>query len=99
MRTNRKHLNLMRKESWMKIKDPARLKRKRINRGYSQRDLAYLVRKSQAAISLIERGEMKTITEDFALLLAARLGVDWEDYFDLEEREAVPNVHSARSVA
>ncbi|MGP5725876.1 helix-turn-helix transcriptional regulator [Arthrobacter rhombi] len=79
----------------MRVKDPAALRRKRMNRKYSQRDLAYLVRKSQNTISLLETGRMSTLTEDLALLIAARLGVDWEDYFALEEREVMPVVTSA----
>lgn len=79
----------------MRVKDPAALRRKRMNRKYSQRDLAYLVRKSQNTISLLETGRMSTLTEDLALLIAARLGVDWEDYFDLEEHEVMPVATSA----
>lgn len=78
----------------MRVKDPAALRRKRMNRQYSQRDLAYLVRKSQNTISLLETGKMPTLTEDLALLIAARLGVDWEDYFDLEEHEVMPEMQS-----
>ncbi|WP_417220564.1 helix-turn-helix transcriptional regulator [Arthrobacter sp.] len=79
----------------MRVKDPAALRRKRMNRQYSQRDLAYLVRKSQNTISLLETGKMPTLTEDLALLISARLGVDWEDYFELEEHEVMPVVQSA----
>lgn len=76
----------------MRVKDGAALKRKRVNRGYSQRDLAFLVKRSQATIWGIESGRLKTITEDLGLLLAARLSVDWEDYFNLEEAEIEPGV-------
>lgn len=76
----------------MKVKDPAGLRRKRMNRKYSQRDLAYLVRRSQNTIHLIETGGMKTLSEDLALLIAARLEVDWEDYFILEEHEIMPTI-------
>lgn len=74
----------------MKVKDPGMLRRKRMNQRFSQRDLAGLVRRSQNTIHLLETGQMKTLTEDLALLLAARLHVDWEDLFDLEEHEVVP---------
>ncbi|MCQ9367381.1 helix-turn-helix domain-containing protein [Brevibacterium sp. 91QC2O2] len=76
----------------MKVKDPAMIRRKRKNRQYSQRDLAFLCKRSQAAIYQIEKGTLPTITEDFGLLLAARLGVDWEDLFELEEAEFKPKV-------
>ncbi|WP_417364008.1 helix-turn-helix transcriptional regulator [Glutamicibacter arilaitensis] len=78
----------------MRVKNPSGLKRKRINRHYSQRDLAMLVRRSQTTIYLIETGQMKTLTEDLALHIAARLDVDWEDYFELEENEVMPSVKS-----
>jgi transcriptional regulator with XRE-family HTH domain len=76
----------------MKVKDPAALRRKRLNRKFSQRDLAFLVRRSQNTIHLLETGGMKTLSEDLALLIAARLDVDWEEYFVLEEHEVAPVV-------
>lgn len=79
----------------MRVKDPSALRRKRLNRKYSQRDLAYLVRRSQNTIYLLENGKMKTLSEDLALLLAARLEVEWEDYFELEENEIAPVVTNA----
>jgi len=78
----------------MRVKNPSGLKRKRINRHYSQRDLAMLVRRSQTTIYLIETGQMKTLTEDLALHISARLDVDWEDYFELEENEVMPAMKS-----
>jgi len=78
----------------MRVKDPSALRRKRLNRKYSQRDLAFLVRRSQNTIYLLENGKMKTLSEDLALLLAARLEVEWEDYFELEENEVIPSVTS-----
>lgn|GEM_PF-1735803 len=95
MHKGSKHLRLVRKESWMRVKDPQALRRKRLNRKYSQRDLAYLVRRSQNTIYLLENGKMKTLSEDLALLLAARLEVDWEDYFELEENEVASVVTNA----
>lgn len=76
----------------MKVKDPGMLRRKRMNQRFSQRDLAGLVRRSQNTIHLLETGQMKTLSEDLALLLAARLHTDWEDLFDLEEHEILPKV-------
>ncbi|MDR4533242.1 helix-turn-helix transcriptional regulator [Glutamicibacter sp. PS] len=78
----------------MRVKDPAALRRKRINQRFSQRDLAVLVRRSQATIHQLETGKMKTLSEDLALLISARLFTDWEDLFVLEEHEVVPTVTS-----
>lgn len=80
----------------MKVKDPAALRRKRLNRKFSQRDLAFLVRRSQNTIHLLETGGMKTLSEDLALLIAARLDVEWEEYFQLEEHEVMPIVADKR---
>lgn len=76
----------------MRVIDPAALRRKRMNQRFSQRDLAGLVRRSQATIHQLETGKMKTLTEDLALLIAARLFTDWEDLFILEEHEIAPKV-------
>lgn len=79
----------------MRVKDPAQIRRKRKRKRLSQAELAFLVKRSQQAISLIERGEMRNISEDFALLLAARLDTDWEDMFDAHEIEVGTAVTSA----
>jgi putative transcriptional regulator len=92
MRRTRRTLSIVRKETWMKVKDPAKLRRKRLNRKFSQRDLAFLVKRSQNTIHLLETGGMKTLSEDLALHIAARLGVEWEEYFDLEEHEVMPAI-------
>lgn len=76
----------------MKVKDPSMIRRKRKNRHYSQRDLAFLTRRSQTAIYKLENGQLPTVSEDFGLLLAARLEVDWEDLFELEEAELMSSV-------
>jgi transcriptional regulator with XRE-family HTH domain len=65
--------------------------------GYTQRDLAFLVRKSQTAIYALETGRQRTLSEDFAVAVAARLGRDWEDFFELEEDEPMPKVTSSQS--
>lgn len=78
----------------MKVKDPAQIRRWRKQRHFSQRDLAYLVRRSQTAIYAIENGKLRNIEEDFALAIAARLDVPWEDLFEAHEHERVPNMAS-----
>ena len=80
----------------MRVKNPAGLRRKRLNRKFTQRELGFLVKRSHTAIGAIETGKLKTISEDLALLIAARLEVDWEDYFDLEESEVVSSAQSAK---
>lgn len=66
----------------MRVKDGPALRRWRKRRHLSQRDLAFLARCSQNTISLLERGTMKTLSEDLALSIARRLDVPWEDLFE-----------------
>lgn len=66
----------------MRVKDPAQIRRWRKQRHFTQRDLAYLVRRSQATIWQLESGRLKTISEDLAVAIAARLDVPWEDLFE-----------------
>lgn len=84
-----------RRDVWMRVKDPAQMRRLRKANHYSQEQLAFLVKKSQQSISLIEKGEMRTISEEFAVALAGRLGRDWEELFDAHEEAAVPAVTNA----
>lgn len=79
----------------MEVKDPAQIRRWRKQRRYSQRELAFLVRKSQTAIYAVETGRLKNIEEDFALALAARLDVPWEDLFIAHEEIIEPTVTNA----
>lgn len=79
----------------MRVKDPGQIRRWRKRCNYSQRELAFLCKKSQNAISLVEKGDLKNITEDFAVSLAGRLGVPWEDLFEAHEIEARPAISSA----
>lgn len=82
----------------MQVKDPAQIRRWRKQRHFSQRDLAFLVRRSQTAIYAVETGKLRNIEEDFALALAARLDVPWEDLFVAHEHIVMPrstsDVHS-----
>lgn len=80
----------------MRVKNPAALRRRRLNKKYTQRELGYLVKRTHATIGALETGKLKTCTEDLALLICARLDVDWEDYFDLEENEVMPAVQSPK---
>lgn len=81
----------------MKVKDPAMIRRWRKQRHYSQRDLAFLVRRSQTTIYHLEKGSMRTLSEDLALAIAARLEVPWEDLFIPEEEKPMPEMTSSQS--
>lgn len=76
----------------MRVKDGGQIRRWRKQKRFSQRELAYLVRRTQSTIYLIETNQLKTITEDLAIAIAARLEVPWEDLFDAHEASAMPEV-------
>lgn len=80
----------------MEVKDPALVRRKRKQKRYSQRELAFLVRRTQTTIHKIENGQLKNISEDLAVALAARLDTDWEDLFVANEEIAVPVLAGVR---
>ncbi|MGN6609948.1 MAG: helix-turn-helix transcriptional regulator [Jatrophihabitans sp.] len=61
------------------------VQRWRKRRGLTQRELAFLVKKSQTTIYLIESGQLITISEPLALEIARRLDVPWEELFELRE--------------
>lgn len=87
-------------EVWMRVKDGERIKMWRKRRGLSQRDLAYLARCSQNAISLIEQAKLTTLSEDLALEIARRLDVPWEDLFEARESSGMRRLaHGARAAS
>ncbi|WP_263121156.1 helix-turn-helix transcriptional regulator [Cellulomonas sp. RIT-PI-Y] len=79
----------------MRVKDPAKIRRWRKQRHFTQRDLAYLVRRSQTAIYALEVGKLRTISEDFALAVAARLDVPWEELFEAAESKSMASMTTA----
>ncbi|MEJ6544531.1 helix-turn-helix transcriptional regulator [Brachybacterium paraconglomeratum] len=82
------------REAWMLVKDPAAIRRARKARGFSQRDLAALCKCTQAAISALETGTMKSCSADLAKILCRRVERDLEDLFIDPKVEAVPMMTS-----
>ena len=76
----------------MRVKDGGQIRRWRKQRHFSQRELAFLVRRTQSTIYLIESGGLRAISEDLAIAIAARLDVPWEDLFEANEVEVVSTV-------
>ncbi|HEY9315821.1 helix-turn-helix transcriptional regulator [Williamsia sp.] len=74
----------------MEVRDPDKMRRARKNKRFTQRELGMLVRRTQTTIYKIENGQLKNISEDLAIALAARLGKDWEDLFVAHEDVATP---------
>ncbi|NDK91763.1 helix-turn-helix transcriptional regulator [Gordonia desulfuricans] len=69
----------------MRVKDGGQVRRWRKQRRYSQRELAFLVRRTQTTIYLIETGQLRNVSEDLGVAIAARLDVPWEDLFEAHE--------------
>lgn len=84
------------KEVWMEIRDASKLRKKRMELRYTQRDVAFLARRSQAAYQKVESGALKNISEAFAMGLAFALRCDWEDLFIDHEHHATPSVEDGR---
>ena len=80
---------------YMKVRDRRAIRRARLQRGYSQQDLALLCRKSQQAISQLESGVATTLTEAFAMEISKRLGLTWEDVFE-DPRPSVMHILESR---
>lgn len=58
------------------------MKRARKRAGFSQYDLAALCRCTQATISALETGAMTGCSEDLAVQIVKRIGLDVEDVFE-----------------
>lgn len=80
------------REAWMKVKDPLPMRKGREAQGYSQRDLAALCRCTQAAISALETGTMKSCSEDLARQICKWIKRDVEEVF------LVPDDRGARTL-
>ncbi|WP_353107919.1 helix-turn-helix transcriptional regulator [Gordonia sp. (in: high G+C Gram-positive bacteria)] len=85
----RKKPPVRRREVWMQVKDGTQIRRRRQAKRYSQRELAFLVRRSQNTIHLIESGKLRSISEELAIAIAARLDRDWEELFIEHEVDPV----------
>ncbi len=79
----------------MIVIDGSRLRRKRKNAGYSQKDLALLIPCTQQYISMLENGTDTDCSERIAERICKRLNVDLEDLF--EERQLVRTTPVATS--
>lgn len=87
---------------YMKVRNRDAIRRWRMQRGYSQEDLALLCRKTQQAVSKLENGTATTLTEAFAMDIAKRLGVDWHELFEdpgVSLSEFANPVHSDRAAS
>lgn len=92
----RKRAAVRRRDVWMRVTDPGKLRRRRKSKHFTQRELAFLTNCTQSAIYLIEAGKLRNISENLACLIAARLDVDVEDYFEARDDSDLPEaVHAS----
>jgi transcriptional regulator with XRE-family HTH domain len=82
---------------YMRVRDRAAIRRLRRLRGYSQADLALLCGRTQQAVSCVENGSLKDVSDEFALEIARRLGVAPEYLFEVPGFSAAPQVEQAGS--
>ncbi len=69
----------------MKVREPAALRQRRLERGLSQRELAYLARPcSQTTIYLLENARLPRVNDRLASRIARRLEVPLSSLFELE---------------
>lgn len=67
----------------MKVREGAAIRRRRMQRGLSQRELAFLARPcSQTTIYLLENHKLHSLRPELALRIARRLGVDVDTLFE-----------------
>ncbi len=69
----------------MKVREGAALRRRRLEQGFSQRELAYLARPcSQTTIYLLETSQQSCVNDRLASRIARRLRVPLNTLFDVE---------------
>ena len=79
----------------MFVIDPAKLKRRRKAKGFTQDDLAYLGRCTQQYVSLLENGTDRDCSEEIALRICKALDVELEDYFEARAVVSMSTVATA----
>lgn len=83
----------------MYVKDPTRLRRRRRDKGFSQKQLASLVDVTQQYISLLESGNDNDCSEKVAERICRWLDVDVEDFFEERSIVRLPQVATGSRVS
>lgn len=86
------HRRKPRVEVWMYVKDGARIRRRRRDKGLSQVQLSALAGCTQQYVSLIEQGLDRDISEKIAERICRYLDIELEDYFEERRIVRVPTV-------
>lgn len=96
MRRSRRYAT---REVWMFVKDHEKLRRRRRDKGFSQKQLAALVDCTQQYISLLESGNDSDCSEKIAERICRWLDVELEDYFEERSLTRMPAVTTDSRVA
>lgn len=83
----------------MYVKDSAKIRRRRKDKGFSQKQLAALVECTQQYISLLESGTDSDCSERIAERICRWLDIDLEDYFEERSIVRMPAVTTDSRVA
>lgn len=83
------------REVYMRPINRERLKKRREEAGFTQRELAMLCKCTQAAISALETGAMPNCSADLAKQIARRLDRDLEELFHSHDGARVHRVTNA----
>lgn len=87
------------REVWMIVKEPSKIRRRRKDKDFSQKQLAALVGCTQQYISLLESGKDDDCSEKVAERICKYLDIDLEDYFEERELVRMSDVATASRVA
>lgn len=83
----------------MYVNDAPKLRRRRKDKGFSQKQLAALVDCTQQYISLLENGTDSDCSEKIAERICRWLDIDLEDYFEERSVVRMPAVATATRVS
>lgn len=83
----------------MYVKDPAKLRRRRKDKGLSQKQLASLIDRTQQYVSLLESGNDRDCSEVVADRICRWLDVDREDYFEARQVSRTSTVTTSSRVS
>lgn len=85
-------IRLPHREVWMYVRDPGKLRRRRKDKGLTQKQLAALIDSTQQYVSLLESGNDRDCSEKIADRICRWLDVDREDYFEERSTSRTPGV-------
>lgn len=93
--TTRRPRDRWKREVWMRVIDPSNIRTARTRKQYTQGDLAFLAKCTQATISGLETGVIPQCSKSLATAIAARLDTPVGDLFEEHDGTRVARVTNA----